>query len=256
MAYTFETILVDQPGDGVVRCTFNRPKVRNALNHQMVDEIHSLLTSLIADRAARALIFAGSEKCFVSGADISELRDRDKGDALRFINNGLFRTIEDLPFPTIAAIKGWALGGGCELACACDLRVAGRTARLGQPEVKLGILPGAGATYRLPRIVGIGHARDLILTGRIIAADEAFRIGLVSRLTDDDEVDQVALDLAQDLSSNGALAMRFAKMALSISGEASDRAGLYFEATAQAVTFEDQDKHERMSAFLESRKKP
>ena len=254
MTTSFDTILVDHLQGGVVRCVFDRPDVRNALNQQMVDEIRLLLTELAAANSTRVLIFAGSDKVFVSGADIGELRDRRKEDALRFINNGLFRDIEEAPFPTIAAVRGWALGGGCELAAACDLRVAGRGARFGQPEVKLGILPGAGATYRLPRIIGMGNARDLILTGRIVDAAEAFRMGLVNRLVDDQDVLAEAEKLAGEIGKNGRLAVRMARMALSNSTESSDRAGLVLEAVAQAVTFEDEDKFARMTAFLESRK--
>jgi enoyl-CoA hydratase/carnithine racemase len=203
---------------------------------------------------SRVLIFAGSEKVFVSGADIRELRDRDKSDALAFINTGLFHDIEDFPLPTIAAIRGWALGGGCELAAACDLRVAGRGARFGQPEVKLGIIPGAGATYRLPRLIGLGNAKDLILTGRTIDAEEALRMGLVNRVVDDEAVLDTATALANEIAENGSLAVRFARMALNVSAESSGRAGRYLEATAQAVTFEDEDKRNRMTEFLEARK--
>ena len=249
------TLLVDRPDKGVVVCTFNRPSVRNALNLEMVGEIRSLLQSLATDDDARALVFAGSDRVFVSGADIAELRDRGKREALAFINNGLFREIEDCPIPTIAAIRGWALGGGCELAAACDLRVVGKGAHFGQPEVTLGILPGAGATYRLPRLIGMGHARDLVLTGRIVDAEEAASMGLVNRLVEDDEVVDAAIALAREVAANSKLAVRLAKMALNSSAESSDRAGLFFEATAQAVTFEDPEKHERMTRFLEKRKK-
>jgi enoyl-CoA hydratase len=247
------TIIVETPAPGITRVVFDRPEVRNALNRQMVDELRAAMDELARSREARVLIFAGSDTVFASGADIAELRDRDKMDALAFINTGLFRDIQDFPLPTIAAIRGWALGGGCELAAACDLRVAGRGARFGQPEVKLGILPGAGATYRLPRLIGSGNARDLIFTGRTIDADEALRMGLVNRVVDDDDVLNAATSLANDIAANAPLALRFAKMALNVSAESSDRAGMYLEATAQAVLFEDDEKQERMTAFLESR---
>lgn len=252
---SFSTIRVEDLRDGVYRCFFSRPEVRNALNREMVAEIRSMLGQLAHIPDARVLILAGSEKVFISGADISELRDRGKLDALSFINNGLFRDIETFHLPVIAAVRGWALGGGCELAAACDLRVIGRGAKLGQPEVKLGILPGAGATYRLPRLIGMGNARDLILTGRIIDAEEAFSMGFANRLVSDADVLADAEALARDIANNGTLAVRLSKMALNASVESSDRASLFFEATAQAVTFEDDEKMRRMTDFLESRKK-
>jgi len=253
MSFEPTTIVLDSPQDHVARITFNRPDVKNALNREMVHEIRGALDEILSEPSTRAVIFAGSSEVFVSGADIGELRNRGKMDALAFINNGLFRDIEEFPLPTIAAIRGWALGGGCELAASCDFRVAGRGARFGQPEVKLGILPGAGATYRLPRLIGLAHAKDLVLTGRIVDAEEAHGMGLVTRVVDDNDVVDASIELASSLASNAPLAIRLAKMALNASFEGSTRSGLYYEATAQAVTFEDEDKYDRMDAFLKSR---
>jgi enoyl-CoA hydratase len=252
--HRYNTVAVEDAAPGVHLVSFNRPEVRNALSQEMVDELHDLLSVLRNNPETRALVFTGNEKVFLSGADISELRDRNRHDALKFINNSLFREIERFPWPTIAAVRGWALGGGCELAAACDLRVAGHGARFGQPEVKLGIIPGAGATYRLPRLIGIGNARDLVLTGRIIDGEAALAMGLANRLVDDDEVVPTAVSLAVEIAGNSSLAVRFAKLALNATHEMSTDAGFVFEATAQAVLFEDEEKRQRMTDFLERRK--
>jgi enoyl-CoA hydratase/carnithine racemase len=190
----------------------------------------------------------------VGGADIAELCARDRHDALRFINNGLLRSIEKLQAPTIAAVRGFALGGGCELALACDIRICGAGARFGQPEVSLGIIPGAGATYRLMRAVGPGMARELIFTGRVILAEEALRIGLVNRVVADEQVLGAARGLATEIIKNSALAVRFAKLCANAVTEMSVDACMTLEATAQAVLFEDADKKARMTAFLERKK--
>lgn len=252
----YETILVEPRSDGVFCCTFNRPEVRNALNAEMVRDVRDALFHLSETPSLRVLIFTGAGgKSFISGADIAELRERGRGDALRRINNSLFREIEQFPMPTIAAVRGWALGGGCELAMACDLRIASESARFGQPEVKLGIIPGAGATYRLPRLVGIGHARELIFTGRIIDAPEALSMGLVNRVVPDVEVLAAAEALALEIAANSALAVRFAKLALQTTSEQSTDASLSLETLMQAVLFEDEEKRARMTAFLERKKK-
>ena len=250
---SYETILVETDAVGVTTVTFNRPEVRNALNQHMVDEVRRALTELA--QSARVVIFTGAGgKAFLGGADIGELRARGRLDALRRINSSLFGEIERFPAPTIAAVRGYALGGGCELAMACDLRVAGAGAKLGQPEVALGILPGAGATYRMPRLVGLGRARELIYTGRIIDAQEALSIGLVNRVVPDDQVLASARELAAEIGKNSALAVRLAKQALNFSGEFSLSAGQAFESAAQAVLFEDEEKLLRMQAFLERKK--
>lgn len=252
---SFQTLEVTSPSAGVVLCTFNRPEVRNALGLEMVEEIRSLLSTLSSHDEPRALIFTGGgEKAFVSGADIAELRDRKSADAFARINSALFREIEQCQYPTIAAIRGFALGGGCELALACDIRICGEGARLGQPEVSLGIIPGAGATYRLPRIVGQGVARELILTGRIIDAQTALRLGLVSDVVTDDGVITAGIKIAEEIASNSALAVRLAKQALNVSVEGSTEVCMSFESAAQAVLFDDDEKYRRMTDFLEKRR--
>ncbi len=255
MSGSFETILLEVD-EGVALVTLNRPEVRNALNLQMVEDLRAAFAELSLRDDVRAVIVPGAgEKAFLSGADIAELRDRKKADALRRINAGLFREIELFPAPTIAAIRGYALGGGCELAIACDLRVAGEGAKLGQPEVALGIIPAAGGTYRLPRLVGLGRARELVYTGRIIDAAEAERIGLVNRVVPDAEVVDAARGLAGEIARNSALAVRFAKAGLAASGQIPTDVAIDLESTAQAVLFEDDEKMRRMTAFLEKKKR-
>ena len=251
---TYNTLLLEVSDSEIAVCTFNRPEVRNALSHEMVDDIRAVLHSL-ADRDLKALIFTGAGgKAFISGADIGELRDRRGPAAFRRINNSLFREIELFHAPTIAAVQGYALGGGCELAMACDLRVCGRGAKFGQPEVGLGIIPGAGGTHRLPRLVGLGMARELIFTGRIIDADTAHSIGLVNRVVDDDAVLDTARELADEIGRNSTLAVRMAKQLINAGGEMSYDTCMALEATTQAVLFEDDEKYARMTAFLERRK--
>lgn len=253
---TYETLLVEQGDDGIALVTLNRPEVRNALNRAMVDDLRRALGDLEARDDVRALLITGAGgKAFLSGADIAELRDRKSGDALARINASLFREIEAFPAPTIAAIRGYALGGGCELAMACDLRVAGESAKLGQPEVALGIIPAAGGTYRMPKLVGLGKARELIFTGRILEAAEAERIGLVNRVVPDDDVIDVARELAAEIAKNSALAVRLAKVSLNAASDMPTDVAIRLESSAQAVLFEDEEKYRRMTAFLEKRKK-
>lgn len=249
----FSTIELSVDSDGIATCTFNRPEVRNALSLEMVNEIHSLLNFLLTVDDASVLIFTGNGNTFVSGADIDEMVSRKRIDALRKINNGLFQAIEDFPLPTIASIEGYALGGGCELAAACDLRVAASDAKLGQPEVKLGIIPGAGATYRLPKLIGIARTKDLIYTGRIVDADEALEMGLVNRVADTPL--DTARELATQIVRNSAPAVQFAKMAINASAEMSTAAGISLETAIQSVLYEDDEKYRRMQAFLDRRKK-
>ena len=254
--FSYSTLLVTEPREGVIVCTFNQPEVRNALGIEMVGEIRDLLGRLSERDDLGALIFTGGEKSFVSGANIAELRDRRAAAALAQINSSLFREIELFPAPTIAAIRGYALGGGCELAMACDIRLCGEGARLGQPEVSLGIIPGAGATYRLPRLVGPGLARELIFTGRIIDGHTAHTIGLVNRVVEDDEVRSTAIALGVEISQNSSLAVRLAKSALNTAVESGTEACMAFESTAQALLFEDDEKMRRMTNFLEKRQTP
>ena len=167
----------------IATITLNRPELRNAIDATMIRELGEILDSVANDDRLKAIVLCGAgEKAFAAGADIAQLKERDRADALLRINAGLFRRLEEQPIPTVAAVRGYCLGGGCELAMACDLRVAGDSAKFGQPEVSLGIMAGAGAIQRLPKLVGLGRAKELIMTGRIIDAAEAERIGLVNRV--------------------------------------------------------------------------
>jgi len=249
-----EPILKLQRDGALVTITLNRPERRNALDKEMVDAFHHVLDAAWEDDSIGAAIITGAgDQAFVSGADIAELKERRRREALQSINSRLFQRIEDLPFPTIAAIRGFALGGGCELALACDLRVAGEGARLGQPEVGLGIIPGAGATYRLPRIVGLARAREMIFTARIIDAREALAIGLVNQVVPDSEVLPAANSLAQSILRQDPLAVRLAKMAFRIDGGSRPGAGFLAEALAQGILFDSDEKTRRMTEFLEKR---
>ena len=255
MTTGYDTLLVESDGRLAV-VTFNRPEKRNAINQTMVNELHDVLDGFVADGDVQGCIFTGSgDKAFIGGADIAQLRERDSTEALRTINAALFNKIEALPFPTIAAVRGYCLGGGCELSMCCDLRVAGESAKFGQPEVALGIIPAAGGTQRLPRLVGLGVAKDLVFTGRIIDAAEAHRIGLVNRVVPDDDVLDGAKELAQAILKQGPLAVRLAKMALNASSRTGQDGGLLIEQIAQAVLFDSAEKRDRMTAFLEKRKK-
>ncbi|MCZ6695199.1 MAG: enoyl-CoA hydratase-related protein [Acidobacteria bacterium] len=243
-----------ETGSGIAIVTLNRPRARNAIDARTIDELHAVLDHLAESDTTRVLVLTGAgREAFAAGADIRELLKRRAGDALRGINSGLFLKLENFPMPTIAAIRGHALGGGLELALACDLRISGTSARFGQPEVGLGIIPAAGATLRLPRIIGMGRAREMILTGNIIDAEEAYRIGLVNRIVDDDDVLDEARAVAASIARKGPLALRVAKLALSASAYGAE-AGHAAERLGQGILFESEDKNEGMTAFLERRR--
>jgi len=251
---TYAHLLVSVEG-GVADVVLNRPEVRNAIDKAMIDDLHRALDELGARDDVAALVLSGAGgKAFAGGADIAQLRERRSREALMAINARLFHRFEEFPVPTIAAITGYALGGGCELAMACDMRVAGKSAKFGQPEVALGIIPAAGGTQRLPRLVGLGRAKELIFTGRIIDAAEAERIGLVEFVVDDDEVLLRARELALDVARQGRAAVRLAKVALNASSRTGQDTGFVIEQIAQAVLFDSEDKDARMKAFLDKKK--
>jgi enoyl-CoA hydratase len=233
----------------------DRPEVKNALDLATVNEIRAALQSLAADASAGVLVITGGgEAAFVSGADINDIRARGRDDGLAAINSSLFAEVERFPRPTIAAINGYALGGGCELALACDIRIASDTAKFGQPELSLGIIPGAGATQRLPRIIGMGRAKHLILTGEIIDAKQALEIGLVSAVTPPGQLQIRAREMAKKILRHGPLAARLAKIALNASARVDMDSGLLIETLAQAICYASEDKLEGTAAFLEKRK--
>src|SRR5215510_9643444 len=241
--------------EGIATITIDRPEVKNALDLETVREMRAALGTCAADETVGALIITGAgESAFVSGADINDIRARGRDEGLAAINSSLFAEIERFPRPTIAAINGYALGGGCELALACDIRIAADTATFGQPELGLGIIPGAGATQRLPRIVGLGRAKHLILTGEIIDAKQALEIGLVSAVTPPAQLQIRARELAKKILKQGPLAASLAKIALNASARVDMDSGLLIETLAQALCYSSEDKLEGTTAFLEKRK--
>ena len=234
--------------------TVNRPQVRNALDTATVAELHRALEEVRAARAGVLILTGAGDKAFVSGADIRSIRERRRDDALASINSRLMSALESHEAVSIAAVNGYALGGGLELALACDLRIAAEGAVFGLPEPSLGIIPGAGGTQRLPRIVGLGRAKEMILTGARWDAGRALEFGLVSEVVPLPRLLAAARDMAERVLALGPLAVRLAKAALNASTQMPLSAGLLYESTAQAITFESRDKMEGTAAFLEKRK--
>jgi enoyl-CoA hydratase len=241
--------------DSIATLTIDRPEVRNALDTATVGEFHRALDEIEANADAGVLVITGAgDQAFVSGADINDIRRRGRDEGLAAINSSLFAHVERFQRPTIAAINGYALGGGCELALACDVRVAADTARFGQPELGLGIIPGAGATQRLPRIVGMGWAKHLVLTGEIIDAAKALEIGLVTFVVSAANVQSRAREIATRILRQGPLAARLAKTALNAASRVDLDSGLLIETLAQALCYSSEDKLEGTSAFLDKRR--
>ena len=241
--------------ESIATLTVDRPAVKNALDLATVNEFHQALDDLAANPDVGVLIITGAgETSFVSGADINDIRARTRDDGLAAINSSLFAKIDKFPKPVIAAVNGFALGGGCELALACDIRVAADTAKFGQPELGLGIIPGAGATQRLPRIVGLGWAKHLVLSGDIIDARQALEIGLVTAVMPAGQLQVRARELAKKILRQGPLAARLAKLSLNASARVDLESGLLIETLAQALCYSSEDKEEGTSAFLEKRK--
>jgi len=252
---TFDTILFEKKQQ-VAYVTVNRPKVLNALNSATIGELGTVFTQLKDDREVRVVILTGAgEKSFVAGADIGELQKNNPVEAKEYTHRGqaVLEIIENLGKPVIACINGFALGGGCELAMACTIRLAGENAKLGQPEVKLGIIPGYGGSQRLPRLVGKGIAMQLLLTGEMITAQEAHRIGLVNEVVAGDQLIARAEAIAQAIIKNAPLAIQYCLEAVNHGLEMTLQEGLYLEATLFAVSCATEDKKEGTSAFLEKR---
>ncbi len=242
--------------DQIARITVNRPNVLNALNRKTIEELGASLDAARQDDSVRVVILTGAgEKAFVAGADINELAKRTPVDGPDFAHFGqtVLRKLETLGKPSIAAINGFALGGGCELALACTMRIASKNAKLGQPEVKLGILPGYGGTQRLPRLCGKGVAHEMILTGEMITADEALRVGLVNRVVEQAELLSTAEAIAKKIIANAPVAVRYAMEAVERGVEMPQEEGLYLEAALFGLCCATDDMHEGTRAFLEKR---
>ncbi|MDX9785993.1 MAG: enoyl-CoA hydratase-related protein [Desulfobacterales bacterium] len=251
----FNNILFDVEG-GVAVLTINRPDKMNAVNHAAAEEIAQALDRVENEVDIRVLILTGAgEKSFVSGADIDELKNRNavSGRAVSRRRQELYSRIENLEIPSIAAINGYALGTGLEMAMACSIRMASSHALLGQPEVKLGIIPGAGGTQRLPKLVGMGRAMELILTGNLIKADQALAMGLVNHVVAPDQVMIEAKKMAATIANRPKLAVQYAKEAILRSGEGSLAQGLAHESYLHTLSCGTRDKAEGVSAFLEKR---
>jgi enoyl-CoA hydratase len=240
---------IEERDDRVV-VTLDRPEKRNAIDADLVEALHKVCADL--EQHPRLLLLTGGEEgVFAGGADIAQLRDRGRLDALASINMSLFERIRKLPMPSVAAIDGPALGGGAELAYACDLRICTSRAFFGQPEVRLGIIAGAGACYRLPALVGEGLAKELLFTGRRVAAPEALAVRLVNRVVDaPEELLAAAHAMLDEIAVASPLAVRLTKLAV----DAPAGAHPHLDLASQAVLFEDDEKRARMTAFLERRR--
>ncbi|MBT2661666.1 enoyl-CoA hydratase-related protein [Bacillus sp. ISL-45] len=251
--HQYENLLV-QIEQGTMWLTINRPDYRNALNQETLQELDDAFQWAEANDAVKVIILQGSgEKSFAAGADIKQLHERKMLEALIPGMQGLYKKIEQSGKVTIAAVRGYALGGGCELALACDIRIATKKAKFGLPELNLGIIPGAGGTQRLSRIVGKGKALDMILTGKIIDGEEAERIGLASYLTEEEELEQKAEEIAYQVMKKGPVAIKLAKLAIHKGYDADIETAMLIEKLAQAVAFGTEDKKEGTQAFLEKR---
>lgn len=250
----YQNILIEIEGRiGVIK--LNRPELRNAIDAQTLDEMTYALEMLENDDRVGVIVFTGAgEKSFAAGADIGQLRKKKPKDALVPGMSGLYHKIENCQKATIAAVNGYALGGGCELAMACDIRVAAEHAKFGLPELNLSIIPGAGGTQRLARIIGKGRAFDMILTGEIITATKAEEIGLVSKAVPMEELWPTVKEKANKILEKGPLAVRLAKVVINRGFNSDMETALMIEKLAQAVLFGSEDKNEGTQAFLEKRK--
>ena len=252
---TYSSILLEKK-NSIAYVTVNRPKVLNALNMATMEELRAAFHYIKNDEAIRVVILTGSgEKAFVAGADIGELAQQDAVSAKTYAHRGqnVLNLIENLGKPVIACINGFALGGGCELALACTMRIASDNAKLGQPEVKLGIIPGYGGSQRLPRLVGKGIAMQMVLAGEVITAQEAHRIGLVNEVTAAADLIPRAEAIAAKIIANAPLAVQYALEAVNKGMEMTLAEGLFLEAALFAVCCATEDKKEGTAAFLEKR---
>lgn len=241
--------------DNIALVTIDRPEALNALNSTVITELEQVVTELENDGTVRAMILTGEGRSFVAGADIGEQYPLDLGGGRRWGQRGsaLFRRMERLEFPTIAAVNGFALGGGCELAMSCDIILASEKAKFGQPEVGLGITPGFSGTQRLPRRVGVAKAKELIFSGRMVKADEAERIGLVNAVYAPEALLDGAMEMARSFAKNAPIAVKYAKACIDRGMQTDIDSGIACENELFAMCFATADQKEGMGAFLEKR---
>lgn len=248
-------ILKKENGIGFV--TINRPKALNALNSETLTEIGVMFDQIENDDEIRVVVLTGSgEKSFVAGADISEMKDKNGMEGRKFglLGNSTFRKIETLSKPVIAAVNGFALGGGCEISMACDIRIASTNAKFSQPEVGLGIMPGFGGTQRLARLVGMGMAKEMIYTTRMIDSKEAYRIGLVNKVVEQAQLLEEATKLAKDIIRNAPIGVMLSKQSINRGMQVDMDTATNFEAELFGACFSTEDQTEGMDAFLTKRK--
>lgn len=250
----YNNILV-QKADGVMWVTLNRPETRNALDAQTLTELDSMFSQVEFDNEIKVVVIQGAGgKSFAAGADIKQLYEREILEVFSSSMQGLYSKIESCSKVTIAVVNGYALGGGCELALACDIRIATKKAKFGLPELNLGIIPAAGGTHRLSKIIGKGRALDMILTGKVIDGEEAERIGLVSYFTNEGALSEKIEDVVSNLMNKAPIAVQLAKYSIHKGATLDSGTAMWIERLSQAVAFSTQDKKEGALAFLEKRK--
>lgn len=253
----FKNILFEK-SEGIATIAINRPEKRNALNRETRLELRNIMEGIKTDKDIRAAILTGAgDKAFISGSDISELKEMTPLEGYNFmttLGQQLYTDMENLDIPVIAMINGLCLGAGCELAIACDIRIAADTAKFGQPEVLLGIIPGGGATQRLPKLIGMGKTKELIFTGGLIDAKEAERIGLVNKVVPYERLKEEVMSLARNIAEKSPVTIRMAKKAINRSPESTLNMGLAYEAMVECLCFSTEDRKEGMNAFVEKKK--
>lgn len=250
----FKNLLVEKK-DGICTVKINNPDNLNALNNDVLSDLENVFDEIKNDDDICVVVLTGEGRAFVAGADISYMKDLNAKEAKKFAEHGarVFRKIETLDIPVIAAVNGFALGGGCELCMSCDLRIASSKAKFGQPEVGLGITPGFSGTQRLPRLVGLGVAKELIYTATAIKADEAYRIGLVNKVVEPEQLIEEAYAMAEKIIANSSTAVKYSKEAINKGIETDIDTGIAFEANIFGLCFASEDQKEGMAAFTEKR---